>query len=163
MLEEKILLSVGIIIILFGAIGVVGTGFIYYNTKPYIDKLPTDIQQIFSIANHTTYDTLIAINNAAGSLRTAADNIDVSILGWKPFVATADSLRATASSIEEVGGDIEVFTRQIESIKNSILSQISLLKLIIDASFGWIGVLHTIFILIGISFLCIRKRLSTAS
>ena len=110
---------------MFSAIGTAATGFAYYITKPKLDRLPTDLQQIFSITNQTTYDTSMAIDNAAGSLRTAADNIDVTILDWRPFKATADSLRTTASSIEEAGGDIDVFTGQIEPIKKRFLIKLA--------------------------------------
>lgn len=159
MLKEKFLLVVGIAIILFGALGIVGTAFIYSNTKHHIDQLPIDIQQIFSITNHTISEASMAIDNAAYNLRTTADTIDISILGWEPFIEAADILREMAASIENVGGDMDVFTVQIESIKNSILNQMNVLTLILDVTFGWIGVLHTILILIGFSFIWIRKKL----
>jgi len=161
-MKEKFLLSVGVVFVLFGVIGVCAVGFAYYYTRPYLDELPLDIEAIFAVANYATNDVSAAIYSATIAIQQLAlDLEDISILGYKPLGSAAARVRELAPLVQKVGGDVEKTGRSIQTWKYDILPQISLIRFTIEMSFGWIGVLHALFIMMGASTLWIRKRLQS--
>jgi len=160
-LKEKLLLSFGIVCILFGAVGVCAVGVAYYYTERALNGLPSDIEWLFLVSNQTTSDATTAVANAAASIMTAANQIDVNILGVRPFGDTANSLRQTASSVMIVAGDVNDVSGYLEELKNILLDEISSIRLTIQITFSYIGVLQALFIMIGVSILQIRKSLQS--
>ena len=158
-MKETLLLSFGIVCILFGAIGVCAVGVAYYYTERALNELPLDIEWLYLVTNQTTTDAAAAVYNASVSIMTAANEIDISILGLRPLSHTAASLRETAKSVMLVGDDVSMVSGYLEELKNILLDEISSVRLTIQITFGYIGVLHALFIMIGVSILLIRKSL----
>jgi len=157
--KETLLLSIGIVCILFGAIGVCAVGVAYYYTERALSELPLDIEWLYLVTNQTTNDASAAVYNASVAVMTAANEIDVSILGLRPFGDTAASLRETARAVMKVGDDVSDVSGYLEELKNILLDEISSIRLTIQITFGYIGILHALFIMIGVSFLWIRVSL----
>ena len=143
---------IGIIIIIFGVLSTVGVGVAYYLTKPIIDGLPSNIEQVFSVATGTVDDTHDAIKNSVLLLRDAADKADFTILWvYKPLGSIEDSLNSIISSVEKIEEDVIFYKNQMELIKTSMLSQIDQIRLVINGIFIFLIIQYMIFILIGLS------------
>jgi len=159
-MKEKLLLSFGVVCILFGVIGVCVVGFAYYYTERALNGLPSDIEWLYAVTNYTTNDAAAAVYNASVTIMTAANDLDnINILGYRPFGDTANSLRDTARSVMKVGDDVSMVSGYLEDLKNIMIDEISSIRLTIQITFGYIGVLHAFFIMIGVSILLIRKSL----
>ncbi len=156
-MKETLLLSFGIVCILFGAVGVCAVGVAYYYTERALNELPLDIEWLFLVTNETTTDATAAVYNASVTIMTAANDLnDINILGYRPFGDTANSLRETARSVMKVGDDVSDVSGYLEDLKDILLDEISSIRLTIQITFGYIGVLHALFIMIGVGFLWIR-------
>ncbi|MGQ9469799.1 MAG: hypothetical protein ACUVTD_08300 [Nitrososphaerales archaeon] len=162
-MKEIFLLSVGIFLLLFGMTGTLGVVGIYVYIKPQFDNAQVEVMSLFSYATQAIDDASISVQNAANSLYTAADQIDISILGWRPFGATADSLRKTGYSSYSLRNDLIDIKQQIDEISSSIPSQMNTLWLGFTILLVWVATLHILLAFAGVSILKIRKRLITLS
>lgn len=152
-MKRKLLLFLGLITILYGISGLAVTYYIYQSSAPLMEKLPINLKNSLITVTKTSKDAVKAVYDASESLKVAADNVDVEILFWRPFTATANSLRSTAQSVEEVGKDLEYFASQVDEISTECIKELDHVWLAFNALFLWISILHIIFIIIGIGFL----------
>lgn len=155
-MKEKLLVSFGVVFILFGVVGVCAVGVAYYYTERALNGLPSDIEWLYAVTNLTANDAAAAVYNASYTIMEAANKIDISILGLRPLSSTANDLRDTARSVMKVGDDVSMVSGYLEDLKNIMIDEISSIRLIIQITFGYIGVLHALFIMMGVSFLWIR-------
>ncbi len=156
-MKEKLLLSFGIVCIVLGAIGVCAVGVAYYYTERALNELPSNIEQLYAITNQTTTDAAAVLYSASDEIDIVADYIGISILGLvRPFGRAADQLREVAVSVDEVAGDVSDVRGYLEDLRNILLDEISSIRLTIQVTFGYIGILHALFIVIGVSFIQIR-------
>ncbi len=158
-MREKFLLVVGILLLLFGIVGIIGVASAYYYVKPYLDDLPRNLENVFSAAEKTINDVGIAVREGNSMLRVAAENLDFQILGWQPFRDLADSIRSLAPSMENLDSDIQIHSSQIAATKKLVLGQIGQSRLVFDLLFIWLTILHSLLMLIGVAFVSIRRQM----
>ena len=163
-LKEKLLLSFGIVCILVGAMGLSAVGVAYYYTDRALNELPSDIEQLYAVTNQTTTDAATAVYTVGAYTSVAAYSLNipdsVPYVGGQ-FGDTAASLNVTATSIMQVGDDVSMVNGYLEDLKNILLDEISSIRPAIEITLSSIGVLHALFIIIGVSLLHIRKSLQS--
>ena len=157
--KEKFLVFVGLLLLLFGIIGVTVVVGVYMYTKPQFDKAEAEVTSLFLYANQAVDDTSISADNAAKSLYTAANQIDIDILGWRPFGPTADSLRDTGHSLHSLRTDLIDIKQQLDGISSSIPSQMNTLWLEFTMLLAWGAALHILLVFMGVGMLKIRRKI----
>ncbi|MEM1990949.1 MAG: hypothetical protein QW782_10015 [Candidatus Bathyarchaeia archaeon] len=159
-MREKFLFFTGVALLLFGMIGAIGIVGVYVYVKPYFDNAQAQIIRVTSYVNQALNNASNSIHNAATSLYTAADQIDILILGWRPFGPTAESLRKTGDSLLNLEANIANIRGWISERLRSIPSQIDTLRLGFTILVAWIATLHILLALTGSAIIKIGRRLS---
>jgi hypothetical protein len=158
-MKNNYLLVAGVILVIFGVVGVVSVGIAYSNVKPLIDDFLVKSEQILSFAERNIVDGATILEDGADMLLTMSENIDFSLASWQAFEGFDEDLRALASNMNALGDDFDLYVDEIDEFKSEFQSRIGFIRLSINGAFILLMIQYAIFTIIGTSLLLIRQEI----
>jgi fructose-specific phosphotransferase system component IIB len=191
-MQEKLLLVIGIILILFGSAGIAGTCIAYTKIEARMAEIPEDLQILTSGAQGIIKNSSETVKSAGVSLltvskslknasltlleigsylRSAADEMNQPVaLQFRKMASefdkaaveieqTASRFGSTAAYARNVGNYMLSMGTRVSNISSKVSEQMDSLFLLTLFLFLWMGALHLVILLAGVSIIFIRYRI----
>jgi hypothetical protein len=159
----KILRLLGVVVVLFGLIGLGVDIYAYYKVRPKIQEASARLDVIFNELNDTIGHASNTLGEGRVMIQEFADEGNFSEAWFVPFPNIEQKLRTVADSIDAVESDLVRGQERLKVARDGLLLQIEGLRGLLRLSTIYYISMHAVFIVIGLSLILVENVLMNSS